>query len=627
MHPSAELVILNFGKYSGYSLAHIANINESYLQWIANNDGMPAIWRTAARETLAGNDISQLDLPRRKAPATSASSFTLKTNIVKIYFVSKKTAAIEMPFNREKMNQFKYEIDGRTWNDEEKRWEFPIPHLPKVFEIFSDSDIRCEQNVIDVKDSLIAHREALDVIREKEDTDFDAGDLLLPLYPYQKVGVEFIHKAAGRALIADEPGLGKTVQAIAYARLHKLKTIIVCPLSVVITWRREIAKFTGLTPCVWTTDGREGRTNAQFHIINYDAVRKVADELVKQKYDLLICDEATYLKNRNTLRAKHILGNWQQRKKFPGIQTKYVIFLTGTPVMSRPIEAFALLSFIDKQRFNNFFHFVQRYGGWRGEAAKNLLDLHDRTKDLVIRRKKEVVYPELPKKQRNDLYVELTKDERQKYNELLQEMFGKWRHDRRPSIQHMPKIQGWLIQRKLPRLIQMVDEFMDNDKSILIFCNYLEPLRQLKEHYGNKAVVFMGDMNVKERQVALDALISKKAQVGCFSLKAGGMGIDGLQHAIDTVVFLDCDWVPANHEQAEDRTHRIGQTNKVQAYYMICEDTIDEHMRDILKEKQEIADLIVDGQLLTPEKKKSFFKEFVRRISRQYNTFFGDENE
>jgi len=362
--------------------------------------------------------------------------------------------------------------------------------------------------------------------------------------------------------------------------------------------------------------------SSPFHLIHYDAVRKLADELTKQKYDLLVCDEATFLKNRNTLRAKHVLGSWKERRKYPGIKTKHVLFLTGTPVMSRPIEAFSLLSFIDKQRFNNFFHFVQRYGGWRGEAPKNLLDLHERTKDLVIRRKKEIVYTELPKKQRNDLYVELTKDERSEYNELLKEMFGKWRQDRKPSIQHMPKLQGWLIQRKLPRVIQMIDEFIDNDKSILIFCNYLEPLYKLQEHYKDKAVVFEGQLKLKERQAVLDALIEKKARIGCFSLKAGGMGIDGLQHAIDTVVFLDMDFVPANHEQAEDRTHRVGQTNKVQAYYMVCENTIDEHMRDILKEKQEIADLIVDGQLITPEKKKSFFKEFVRRISKQYNEFF-----
>jgi len=257
MHSSAELVILNFGKYNGYSLAYIYRTNKSYLEWMATNDGLSEAWRLAAKETLLGQDISHLSLPRKKDSGYKPTTIT-PSKIVKIYFVSKNTAAVEMPFNREKMNLFKYEVDGRVWNAEERRWEFPIPHLPKVFEVFADHDIRCDQNVLDVRDALLKHREQLNIIREKEDTDFEVADLLLPLYPYQKVGVEFVHKAAGRAMIADEPGLGKTVQAIAYARLHKLKTLIVCPLSVVITWKKEIAKFTGLTPCIWTTDGKEG---------------------------------------------------------------------------------------------------------------------------------------------------------------------------------------------------------------------------------------------------------------------------------------------------------------------------------------------------------------------------------
>ena len=133
-------------------------------------------------------------------------------------------------------------------------------------------------------------------------------------------------------------------------------------------------------------------------------------------------------------------------------------------------------------------------------------------------------------------------------------------------------------------------------------------------------------MNRNARQETIDKLTNGHAKIGLFSLRAAGMGIDGLQKVIDTVVFTDMDWTPANHEQAEDRTHRIGQINQVQAYYMMCQDTIDEYMRDILREKQQVADLIVDGALVTPESNKSFFKEFVRRINSVYNERFTDEN-
>ena len=293
--------------------------------------------------------------------------------------------------------------------------------------------------------------------------------------------------------------------------------------------------------------------------------------------------------------------------------------------MSRPIEAFSLLNFLDKERFNNFFHFTQRYGGWKGAAPMNLQDLHDRTKDLVIRRKKDQVLTELPAKQRNDLYVELTKEERKEYNELLRELFGKWKMDGKPSIKHMPKLQGFLIEKKLPRLIEMIDEFLDNDKPILIFSNYIAPLKFLNQHYGNHSAMLTGEMNRNERQETIDKLTSGQAKIGLFSLLAAGMGIDGLQHKIDTVVFLNMDWVPANHEQAEDRTHRIGQKAQVQVYYMVCDGTMDEYMRDILKEKQEIADIIVDGAVVTPEKSKSYFKEFVKRLNVAYKEHFNEE--
>jgi SNF2 family DNA or RNA helicase len=172
----------------------------------------------------------------------------------------------------------------------------------------------------------------------------------------------------------------------------------------------------------------------------------------------------------------------------------------------------------------------------------------------------------------------------------------------------------------------MIDEFLDNDKPILIFGNYLGPLKQLHAHYGATAALLTGEMNRDERQHTIDRLTSGDAKVGLFSLMAAGMGIDGLQHKIDTVVFLNMDFVPANHEQAEDRTHRIGQTGQVQVYYMICDGTIDEYMRDILKEKQAIADLIVDGALVTPDRQKSIFKEFVRRINATYKEEFTLEN-
>ena len=625
MHESAERAILTFGKFKGYSLAHVYYNNQSYLQWMTSTIGIPEVWKDAAQLTLKGEDISHLKIARTNNPTSTLTPQTSTDTAVSIHLKDSKTAVVVMPYNPSLMAKFKYEVDGRKWNGVEKCWEFPAVHLPKAFNVFGEANIKCDDKTLKLLGKLKDRREELDEIRIKDDIEVDIPEMQIPLYPYQRVGVRFVERADGRCLIADAPGLGKTAQAIGYAQYKNLKTIIVCPLSVVVNWQREIKKFTGKEATIWDAKHYYGKLNAQFHIVHYDAVAKVAADLRGQQFDLLVCDEATYLKNRQTIRAKSILGSYKERRKYPGLKTKYCIFLTGTPVMSRPIEAFSLLNFLDKERFNNFFHFTQRYGGWKGDAPRNLQDLHDRTKDLVIRRKKEQILTELPQKQRNELYVELTKSEQKEYQAMLKEVFGRWKVEK-PTIGHMPKLQGFLIDKKIPRLMEMVEEFLDNDKPILIFSNYLKPLKFLLEQYGDKAALLTGEMNRKERQHTIDRLTNGEAKVGLFSLTAAGMGIDGLQHQIDTVVFLNCDWVPANHEQAEDRTHRIGQKGQVQVYYMLCADTIDEYMRDILKEKQQVADLVVDGALVTPERSKSYFKEFVKKISLVYNEDISTKN-
>lgn len=619
MYPSYDTVVFTWGKHSGKTLGTVLRSDPQYLQWIVKTPAIPANWSLAAKRVLSNEDIIDISLPKVKMSEKSTTQTPIMDKPIIVDLVSAKTAFAHIPYNKLLMEQFKYEIDGRKWNADEKHWEFPAVHLPKMKKTFPTA--RFSEKATTLLGKLQERREELDEIRDLEDTTFDIPGLKLNLYPYQRVGVRFVDRAGGRCLIADAPGLGKTVQAISYAQLHNLKTLIVCPLSVVVNWQREIKKFTNKDSTIWDSKGYVGDVERQFHITHYDAVSKNSEWLRKQEFDLLVCDEATYLKNRQTIRAKSILGSWKERRKFPGVKTKYVIFLTGTPVMSRPVEAFSLLNFLDKERFNNFYHFVQRYGGWKGQAPMNLQDLHDRTKDLVIRRKKSQVLTELPAKQRNDLYVELTKDERKEYNNLLKELFGKWKTDGKPSVKHMPKLQGFLIEKKIPRLMEMIDEFIDNDKSILIFSNYIAPLKLLLDHYKDQAAILTGEMNRDERQETIDKLVSGQAKIGLFSLLAAGMGIDGLQHKIDTVVFLNMDFVPANHEQAEDRCHRINQSNKVQVYYMMCTDTIDEYMRDILKEKQKVADIIVDGGLVTPETSKSYFKEFIKKLN------MGLENE
>jgi SNF2 family DNA or RNA helicase len=259
MHPSLDEVIFTWGKFKGNTLGNVRRSAPQYLQWITTTPGLPAVWVEAAKRALVNDDISDLSLPRTKTSYTPPEEKETQTGPIEIHLKDAKTAYLLMPYNKLLLEQFKYEIDGRKWNGDDKRWEFPAVHLPKVKKLFPTATFSSSAEKL--LDTLHERREDLDEIRQLEDTDFEIPGLHLPLYPYQKIGVQFADRAGGRCLIADAPGLGKTVQAIAYAQLHNLKTLIVCPLSVVVNWQREIKKFTGKKSTVWdskTYDGHLG---------------------------------------------------------------------------------------------------------------------------------------------------------------------------------------------------------------------------------------------------------------------------------------------------------------------------------------------------------------------------------
>ncbi len=278
LHKSVEHVIFTWGRFKGHSLAHVARSVPSYLEWMSGQEGLPEVWRIAAAKTLMGEDVSELDLPRTNNPTISYKDLPkTSSDKVEVLLVDNKTAAIVMPYDKAMLAKFKYEIDGRKWNNDDKHWEFPLVHLPKVFTIFSN--IKCDKKVLDKVEELKSRRQDLDEIRSQEDTDFQIKGMQLNLYPYQKVGVQFVDRAGGRCLIADAPGLGKTAQAIGYAQHHNLKTLIVCPLSVVVNWQREIKKFTGKKSTIWDSKHYYGELDNQFHIVHYDAVAKISKSL------------------------------------------------------------------------------------------------------------------------------------------------------------------------------------------------------------------------------------------------------------------------------------------------------------------------------------------------------------
>lgn len=616
---------LPFGKHFGRSLADLATGTPSergYVEWMAREFSNET-WRKRAQDALG------------EPPAPEVPRYTYQFDIA-----SDTRASLSFPYDQQLAGLLRARIDGLAWNRKANRWELPKAQLPAAIALLENINGVVQLSPVAAK-AAQAERErraALDQIRSQHDTSLEIPTLL-PLFGFQRVGVEFGLAAGGRALIADEMGLGKTPQAIGTALMLRLqrgveRVLVVCPASLKINWFREWIRFAGIEPTIWHGQKVIGPKDAAVHIINYDIFGKYRPELEDLGFDLLILDEAHYLKNKDAQRTQQIFGGYHRKSKtrlqpFP---TTYALLLTGTPVLNRPAELFPLLHFLAPERFNDWFTYANRYGAWapmnpegKPSRPQNLDELHERTKDIVVRRKKTEVLTDLPPKLVSDIFVELSPDQRRSYRKALGEVAEQWaeaaKEHKKPTLNELQILTSLLNNFKLAKVRELIDELQNEDdvRPVLIFSTRLDPLKQLRTEYGDRAIYIDGSMSPEQRQLEVDRFQQGKATIALLSLRAAGVGLT--LTAADTVIFIDQDFVPANHQQAEDRAHRIGQVNPVQVYYLLAEGTIDEDLRALLGEKMAIVSQIADGEVRQLERQRSVFTDFVRRLKKRYKQF------
>jgi SNF2 family DNA or RNA helicase len=633
IHPSAYKVFIPFGKHKGKSFGFIAEMDSAYLEWLSGSDAMPIMYRTASAKTLLGEPV-EIVTPS-KSPSPKLPSVPKPMGKVDMWYLAKRDMiGVRFELIGDILERFKSMVDGRVWNSVDGCWEFPTAQLPIAVKLFGAANCKVTESVKTAYRKEIEYRKRLDEIRNKETTELDAPTLL-PLRAYQNITIEFALEANGRCLIGHSPGLGKTAVAIGFTLMVGGNTLIICPKSVKLQWKKEILKYAGEISCVWDSDGPQGNKNAHYHIINYDIVDRHIKEFNKMEFETLICDEATKIKNYKSIRYKAIVGSWKERKKYPGISSQNVLLLTGTPILNRPMELYTLLSFLDKKRFNNPVVFKNRYeGDGLTIRGQNLDELHDRTKQLIIRYTKDKLKGELPAKSRSNILIEMTPTENKAYNKHLDELFRKWKLNGKPSAAHMPAIRDYLFELKFPRIIEWIDDMLDADRNVLVFSVQQRHAERIAEYYGDRARLVHGKITDDLiRQKNIDDLCAKKARVGSFTIIAGGMGIDGLQHAMSDVLFVDRWFVPADHEQAEDRLNRFGQKEPTNNYYVTVMDTLDEDMAEVLEEKQKVIDHAIDGKAPLSDKdlskvaNTSIFKEVAQRMVYKRGLQLSDADE
>jgi SWI/SNF-related matrix-associated actin-dependent regulator 1 of chromatin subfamily A len=235
---------------------------------------------------------------------------------------------------------------------------------------------------------------------------------------------------------------------------------------------------------------------------------------------------------------------------------------------------------------------------WLTNGASNLDELNRRTRNLFLRRMKTDI-DDMPDKIITPVYHEMTVDEQRDYERLWEEYLVERKKKKKKGepereLVELILLRQYIAKITVPKTIEMVENALEQDQKVIIFTNFTEELQLLQSHFGSLSVVHYGEMTDKMKQKSVDEFQqnpNKKVFIG--NIKSAGVGITLTEATI--VIFNSFDWVPGNNEQAEDRSYRIGQTNHVNVYYQLFDDTIAIKMWDILANKKDVISRIING--------------------------------
>jgi superfamily II DNA or RNA helicase len=520
--------------------------------------------------------------------------------------------------------------------------------------IFVHEDVRSYIKNLKHEESISRQKKWFTEQVEKGNHTLDV--LRSDLYGFQEDGV--VHLAfGGRSLLADDMGLGKTVQAIgAVSLLKELRNIkrvlVICPSSLKHQWEREIHRFSGFSTNVIggppILRNEHYRKPAFFNIINYELVRRDADEMQIMQPDVIILDEAQRIKNWRTKTADAVKR----------LRSRYAFVLTGTPLENRLDELYSVFQFIDPHVLGPLWRFNQRYfeleqrksGTYKVLGYKNMAELRRRIAPHVLRRTRDQVLKDLPPRTDNNYFVEMTSKQKKPYNEYRETMamllammkkrpltpkehdillrsLVKMRmicdalalHDKSLSQKDAEATSPKLRELKLI----LEDEVLENGRKALVFSQWTTMLKLAEraiEPLGINSVTLSGSVPSNKRGALIEKFFEDDECGVFFSSDAGGTGLN-LQ-AASLVINLDLPWNPAVLEQRIARAHRHGQKNAVQVVNLIAQGTIEEKMLDTLSAKREVF----QGVFGTDESVDSIdFRDTGQQIAKQLQEMLEEE--
>lgn len=511
---------------------------------------------------------------------------------------------------------------GFRWNPAAKRWETREINRAVALIRFADDQTRTilQKPLTESRASELSTESSVEI-------PVPAGCELLP---FQKAGVAYA-LTHPKCLIADEMGVGKTIQAISVVNVDESikKVLIVVPASLKINWARECSKWLTRSQKVEIVSTKTGWPEADIFVINYDILSKFP-QVHETAWDMMILDESHYLKNPKTSRTKEVFGY----KDAPAIRARRILALTGTPILNRPIELWPVLRAFGAM--TSWKYYVERYcgayqsrWGWNVSGASNLDELQLKLRaSCMIRRTKSQVLSELPAKRRQIITLQTNgntravlaeqraqREQGEKAAKIAERLIASAASEKQADYEsavaelgaaeqvaftEMSKIRHETALAKVPDVVEFVRDALESEFKIVVFAHHLDVIAALMEGLAEFSPVSLtGEMSLEDRQKSVDSFqTDEKTRVFIGNIKAAGVGIT--LTAASHVVFAELDWTPALMTQAEDRTHRIGQPNSVLVQHLVLEGSIDARMAEELVSKQNVIDAALDRQAMLP---------------------------
>lgn len=550
----------------------------------------------------------------------------LKNNIL-----VKKSAFLSFPYNGTMINFIK-NMGLRYYIPEDRTWEIPVNNIIAFCNKFENEEI-------------VITGTYEDLTTKKFDVDIPK-DYIFKTKPFehQVDGVRFgLNKK--KFLLCDDQGLGKTKQIIDFVGcLEKMddikKVLIVCGVnSLKYNWQSEIETHSDEKGWVLGTRFRkttgkayEGSTkdkladlenlpDCRYLITNIETLRAGAEKISKTKYHFPVAEKLQELCKKGTISViafdechKSKEPTSLQSRAMINVQAKYMVAMSGTPLMNKPLDLYFPLHWLGYEA-HSFYQFKQHYctlGGWGGSEIigyKNLDEIRALMDEVMLRRLKTEVL-DLPEKIRKIEYVDMTPKQKQIYNEIyagvrseLQQI--KFSNNPLSMMIRLRQATGWtgIVSQKIAesakmdRMVQLVEEITASGQKAIIFSNWESMTSIAKEKLKSYNPAYItGATKTSDRMQEVDRF-QKDTNCKVIIGTIGAMGTGLTLTAAQNVIFLDSPWNMALKAQAEDRAHRIGTTGTVNVITLVCKNTIDERIEDLVEKKGHMAEALVDGKI------------------------------